>query len=73
MDEEFVISLIVHAREIVVLVTGFVLLMIDSPVARTVVVACLVLGLIFALAFRVVPRKDGPEGMSILHTPPVIQ
>jgi ABC-type bacteriocin/lantibiotic exporter with double-glycine peptidase domain len=73
MDAEFTISLIVHAREIVVLVTGFVLLMIDSPVARTVVVACLVLGLIFALAFRVVARKNDPGAMSILHTPPVIQ
>jgi hypothetical protein len=73
MPDKLAISLLLHGREIHLLVTGFVLLMIDSPVARAVVAACLGLGLIFALAFRVVARKNDPGAMRILHTPPVIQ
>ena len=73
MPDKLVISLILHGREMYVLVTGFVLLTIDSPVARAVVAACIGLGLVFAMAFRVAARRNDAGAVSILHAPPVIR
>ena len=73
MPREWVIALILHWQEIVLLVTGFVLAMIESPGARIVVATCVGLGLIFAIAIRILARKSNHGATSILQAPPVIK
>jgi hypothetical protein len=67
------IELVLHWQEIFVLVTGFVLAMVESPGARIVVAICFGLGLIFAIALRLLDRKSDHNATSILQVPPVIK
>jgi hypothetical protein len=73
MPREWVISLILHFREIQILATCLVLAMIESSGARIVVGVCLFLGLIFARVFHAANMKNDPFAMSILQPPPFIQ
>jgi ABC-type bacteriocin/lantibiotic exporter with double-glycine peptidase domain len=73
VSQDWGIEWVLHWQEIFVLVTGFVLAMIESPGARIVVAICLVLGLIFAIALRILDRKSNHGATSILPLPPVIK
>ncbi len=73
MSQDCGIELALHGHDIFVLVTGFVLAMIESPGARIVVAICFGMGLIFAMAIRIMGRKSNLGVTSILQVPPVIK
>ena len=73
MSDDWRIGLVLHCQEIFVLITGFVLAMIESPGARIVVAICFGLGLIFSIALRILNRKNSQNPTSILQAPPAIK